>query len=261
MASRLCLIFVSVSNQAQGVLRAQARGKDALRDVLKLHLLTNSLASSLSQLLSSAKHGTSNNHHLAAVAIIEAMLALTSEDVSSDVGDITQSNGSKLVVLANGQGEGTLQLRLLSVQKQVLGVETSANDAGRVAQLDARVAFGAQDDVLNVNELAQTGLLVPLGVVAAGSRDEQHVLDAGLLGGLAQLDGDVDLVLVGGRDHADGVTADLLEGLDHLALAARVVRDDLGSERLELLALGVGRVESQAGDAVDLLGELALLEE
>lgn len=235
--------------------------QNVLGDVLKLHLLTDSLAGSLSQLLSSAKHGTSDNHHLAAVAIIEAMLALTSEDTSSDVRNITQSNGSKLVVLANGQREDAVQLCLLGVQQQVLGVETSADDTGRVAQLDARVAFGAQDNVLNVDELAQTGLLFSLGIVAAGSRDEQHVLDFGLLGGLAQLDSDVDLVLVGGRDHTDCVAANLLKSLDHLALAARVVRDDLGSEGLELRALWVGRVENQAGDAVNSLGELVLLEE
>lgn len=195
------------------------------------------------------------------MTVVEAVLALASEDASSDVGNITQSNGSELVVLANGQGKGTVQLGLLGVQQQILGVETSADDAGGVAQLDIGVALGAQHDGLNVDELAQTGLLVALGVVAAGSRDEQDVLDAGLLGGLAQLDGDVDLVLVGRGDHADGVTADLLEGLDHHALAAGLVRDDLGSKRLELLALGVGRVEGEAGYAVDLLSEPALLEE
>lgn len=195
------------------------------------------------------------------MAVIEAVLALASKDMSSNMGNITQSNGSKLVVLADGQGEGTLKLGLLSIQQQVLSVEASADDARGVTELNTGVALGGQDHGLNVDELAQTGLLLALGVVAAGRRNKQHVLDTGLLGGLAQLDGDVKLVLVGGRDHADGVAAHLLEHLDHLAHAARVVRDDLGSERLELRALGVGRVEGQTGDAVDLLGKLALLEE
>jgi len=98
-----------------------------LRDVLKRELLAQGLAGRLSELISSAQHRASNDHHLAAVPVVEAVLALAGKDVGCNVGNISKCHRRELVVLANGQRQQTLGLSLVGVKKEVLGVESSTS--------------------------------------------------------------------------------------------------------------------------------------
>lgn len=97
-----------------------------LGDVFKLEVLAQSLAGSRSELVTGAKHGSSDNHHLAAMLVIEAMLALAGKNMSSHMGNVTKRNGSELVVLANGNGKHTLRLGLVGVREEVLSIEAGA---------------------------------------------------------------------------------------------------------------------------------------
>jgi hypothetical protein len=62
---------------------------NALGDVLELEILAQSLAGSCGKLVSSAEHGSSDDHHLTTVSVIEAVLALASEDMGGHVGNVT----------------------------------------------------------------------------------------------------------------------------------------------------------------------------
>lgn len=130
-----------------------------------------------------------------------------------------------------------------------------------MSQGNIRITLLSQHQSLQINKLPQSRLLVPLGIIAPSSTNQQHILNTRLLGRIGQLDANVKLVLLRGRDQADGVAADLLEGIDHLALAAGVVGHDEGTERLELFGLGRGRVEGEAAEAGDLLLEALFFEE
>lgn len=121
---------------------------NSLRDVLKLELLSQGLAGRLGELVSTAQHRAGDDHHLAAVLVVESVLALAGEDVGSNVGDVllgcvsdaclylprnpgetySKCHGRKLVVLANGERQQTLGLGLLRVKEEVLGVESSAGE-------------------------------------------------------------------------------------------------------------------------------------
>lgn len=59
------------------------------------------------------------------MSVIEAVLALAGEDMGSHVGNVTQGDGSELVVLADGDGQQSLGLGLVGVGEEVLGVESS----------------------------------------------------------------------------------------------------------------------------------------
>jgi hypothetical protein len=59
-----------------------------LRDVFKLELLAQGLAGRLSEFITGAQHRTGNDHHLAAVPVIETMLALAGEHVGSNMSDV-----------------------------------------------------------------------------------------------------------------------------------------------------------------------------
>lgn len=117
------------------------------------------------------------------------------------------------------------------------------------------IALGRQKHGLELDELAQARLLLRVGVVAAGRADEADVLHLGLLGRADELEGDVALVLVGGRNQAEGVAARVLKGLSRVALAAGLVGDDLGTELLGRLGTVRGWVQDQGHDGVDFARE------
>jgi hypothetical protein len=73
-----------------------------LGDVLELEFLSQSLAGSLGELVTSTQHRTGENHHLAAMFIIEAVLSLAGEDVGRDVGNILFDLVSSGVLRPNG---------------------------------------------------------------------------------------------------------------------------------------------------------------
>lgn len=100
---------------------------NVLGNVLKLEILSQGLAGSCGQLVSSAEHGSRDDHHLTAVSVIEAVLALAGKNVGSHVGDIAKGDGGELVVLADGDGQQSLGLGLVGVGKEVLSVESGTD--------------------------------------------------------------------------------------------------------------------------------------
>lgn len=125
-----------------------------------------------------------------------------------------------------------------------------------MTKLDIRVALTHEDLSFQFNEFTKTRLLVLFGKIAPSGTHEKHVLHASLFGSVDQFHGDVELVLVGGGDEADGVALHLLERLDHVSDTTRLVRDDFCAELFECLTLGPSRVKRQGGDGIDLLGEI-----
>ena len=62
--------------------------RDPLGNVVKLHGLAQRLAGRGGKLLAGAEHGPGQHHHLAAVAVVEAMRTLAGKDVGSNERDI-----------------------------------------------------------------------------------------------------------------------------------------------------------------------------
>ena len=90
-----------------------------------------------------------------------------------------------------------LALRLLRVQQQILRVEPRADDALVVAGV-ARLwlAFGLEREGLELDELAEAGLGIARGVVAARGGEEDEVLDGVVfLRGFDERAGDLSFVL------------------------------------------------------------------
>jgi len=67
---------------------AEIGDSDSLADFLVLECLAQCLGSSRGQLLSSTEHGASHNHHLATVAVVEAVLSLSGQNMSRHMSDI-----------------------------------------------------------------------------------------------------------------------------------------------------------------------------
>ena len=61
---------------------------------------------------------------------------------------------------------------------------------------------------------------------------------------------------MGRRDDHDGIDAHLLEDIRHLAHSTRLVRHDVSTELLEILAFG--RVQGETGDALEVLLEVVI---
>lgn len=61
---------------------------NALGDIVKLHGLAEGLAGCFGELLPRAEHGPRDNHHLAAVLVVEAVGPLSGEDMGCYKGDV-----------------------------------------------------------------------------------------------------------------------------------------------------------------------------
>ena len=61
---------------------------DSLRDIVKLHGLAEGLAGRFGELLAGTEHGAREDHHLAAVTVVEPVRALAAEDVGGHKRDV-----------------------------------------------------------------------------------------------------------------------------------------------------------------------------
>lgn len=104
-----------------------------------------------------------------------------------------------------------------------LSIEASPDDARRMTSRCASIALGSHDHGLEIDELTKMGLLVTLSNITASRRDQEHVGHIRLLSRVDEFNCDVVLLLVSRRDQAHGIATRLLESLDHVALATRLV--------------------------------------
>ena len=123
------------------------------------------------------------------------------------------------------------------------------------------ITLSLHNQLFNINELPQPRLLLPIRHIRTRRAHQTHIRHFRLLPRSDQLHGDIELVLVRGRDDAQRVGAGFLQRGDHVLDLAGLVRDDGGAELLELLALGGCGVQREAADGVDLAGERRVAEE
>lgn len=130
-----------------------------------------------------------------------------------------------------------------------------------MAKLDLRIALCHKNLGLELDEFTKTRLFILLREITTGRAHEENILHTSLLGSLDELHRDVEFVLVGRWDEADGVAFSLLESLDHVPDATRLVWDDRAAQLLNRLALSSSRVKRKTDNRVDLLGEVFVGEE
>lgn len=126
----------------------------------------------------------------------------------------------------------------------------------RVAGNRRRVARARQELRLEIDKLAQPGLLVPLRDIAPSGADEADVRDIRILSRLDELRGDLVLLRVRRRDQAERVGAGALQRAGHVLELPGGVADDRDAHAGQFPAVGVVGVQREPHDRVDGAGEV-----